>query len=154
MSISSAATIIVNKRETDEVALHLLTLTHADYGTIRFVADDFALESNGETFAATWFEWRRPNEGQVAPRGVLNVFNGDGLVGGMIDAVKTPISARIDIVFASDPDTLVKSWPHYQWLNIRYNAITARGELGQPDYGREMWPPRVMSESFIPGANF
>lgn len=152
--ISAAAKEIVNARETGEVALHLLTLSHPSLETLRLVADDFNLSSNGETFTASWFDWRRPNEGPITPRGGLRVWNGDGIIGTMIDSVDTPISARIDIVFASAPNTLVKSWPHYQWINITYDAVTANGELTQPDYGRELWPPRVMNEADFPGANF
>lgn len=155
MTLTTAQKVELNKRESTVAVLTLVTLSHADFASDhRMAFHPTDITSNSLVYTATWLQWTQPNAGSVQPRGQLQVWNGDGVVGALIDSVKTPIAVKVDRVLSNDLDTVLQSWPHYQWLNISYDAITATGQLSQRDFGRERWPPRVMNETEWPGANW
>lgn len=124
-------------RDTGETALVLLTITHAQLTTpIRVVNNQIGqdITSNGNVFTAFPFQVQLISDNEGPPTGQLTVANVDQAIGLALLAIDTPAQARIDLILASAPNTLFRTWQNLELKSPKWNAATLTCTLSQADY--------------------
>lgn len=139
--------------ETGEAFLILLTLDHASLAApIRVTSDAVNTVSQGNTFIAFPFDLVIPDDTEGAsPRARLIIDNIDRTIVAAIRAVSSSPSALIEIVLASDPDTIEASFPDFKLTNVSYDSLSVSGDLTVEDFTAEPWPSAIFSPANFPG---
>jgi len=150
-SMSATAIAAMMGSETNEVFHVLVQITHADLSTIRLVNNTEDVTSDGDVYTAYPFEISFPQEdGNTLPRASLRINNVDQLLTAAIRSIGTPPSCQVDIVLASDPDT-VEAGP---WnFEMRDAVITSEFlvfELTFEPILQEKFPKYTMSPIIFP----
>jgi hypothetical protein len=152
----------VNASETDEAFIILVTIDHADLSEpIRITTDPYedvdgndtmGVISRGNNFIALPFELILPNEDEdQSPMAKIKI---DNISREIVEAVRTitsPADFSIEIVLASDPDTVEASWTGFQLRNVRYDAFVVEGELTIEQFDKEPFPEGKFTPSAFPG---
>lgn len=132
-SLSTAAKASIFARATDEVWLILLKIEHADLATdIQVVNnyEDVVTVADG-TYVAYPFTITLPQETDERPPDVtLTIDNVDRQIVEAIRSIDTAPTVTIQVVMASDPDT-VEAGPFTMTLeDVQYDAFQVTGRLG------------------------
>lgn len=131
-SLSARAVEATNDQNSDEVWLPLLTISHAEIldGPIRLVSDMQDVVSRGNTFVALPFEIVLPGEDPESPaKAVLRVDNVDRRIVQALRDLSSPPLVTIEVVLASQPNTVEVSYPEMTLRNATYDASYVSGEL-------------------------
>ena len=141
-SITTTARQATYDAETSEAFLILLTLTHPDLaGPIRVVNNGVDVVSGGDTFIAFPFRLSLPTDSdERPPRARLSIDNVDRQIVTAVRQVSGPIGVLMEIVLASDPDTIEASFPDFELTEVRYDALVVEGDLGIEAFVREPFP--------------
>ena len=138
--------------QTDEAYLVLLTIDHEDLDDPLYVTSNgIAVISGGNTFLPYPFTLTLPDDTERPfSRGRLT-----------IDAVSqtwlairwfnTPVSITIQVVLASDPDTVEVEFPDFELTELSYNEQTISGSLSIESFTEEPFPGDAFIPSFFPG---
>ena len=147
-STSATFRAAVYGAQTDEAPLVLITIEHADLPTpIRLSSDVVDTISNGETFIAYPFEISLPDDPhQGITRGKFSFENISQDYTAAIRSLTTAPTMRIDIVLASDPDTLEVSYTDFEMTNFEYDVNVISATLSVESFMTEPWP----GDSFLP----
>jgi len=116
-------------QESDDPLLLLVTLTHESFSPIYLVNNVESIVSNGKTFEAFPMIIRLSADDGENQKEVQISFDNVGL--DLIDEIRTvvtPISVSIDMVLASDPDSIQTSIGDLKMRSVIYSAsrITAK----------------------------
>ena len=136
-----------------DLPLVLLKIDHADINPpIRVVNNKVDITSNGDVFVAFAFSITLPDiiEG-APPRAQLRIDNVSREIGEAIRAISSPAAVTIQVVRQDDTDTIEASWPAMRLTNVRYNALTVRGDLEFEDLTAEPYPWPTFSPAEFPG---
>lgn len=161
--LSSAFDAAINAQETGEVYVILLTITHDDLAsdyhfssdpTARLVEDPpaYGTTSNGQDFDFIPFQLRLPDDRQDGPPRAEIAF--DNTMRTLVSALRSttsPASVQIDIVLASDPDTVEVSMPAFQFQSARYDRGAAVIDLVIDALQSEPFPAAIYSPAQFPG---
>ncbi len=152
-ALSQTARQALYAGETGEVFLVLLTLSHPSLTEpIRVSSDAVNTVSRGDTFIAYPFDLFIPDDTESAsPRARLTIDNIDRQIVAAVRNATTAPSILIEIVLASDPDTVEASFPDFKLTNVKYDAISVSGDLTIEDFTSEPWPAAVFSPANFPG---
>lgn len=155
MSLSAAHKHEVNARSQADPPLRLVTLTHADWGfAVRVVENDAPITSNGFVFDYAQAMVTLPSESDIASRGALVIDNVQSGLSGLFLSVGPTIKATVQIVMASQPDVVLKSYTDLNFENLSISGPIIAGELVREDYERELYGPRVMNVEDFPGTGW
>lgn len=147
-------TTIVNaifSQQTSEVFLVLLTATHSEMDDIRVVNNTESITSNGNIFVPFPFAVILPPDQEdlkIAAKVVVYdaerdiIDNLRGLVG-----KRERIELKLEVVAASDPDTVLQSVSGIQVENVVYQAGALNVEASINNLLTEGYP----RDSFTPG---
>jgi len=141
-------------QETSEVFLPLLTISHTDMTTLRFVNNNEDVTSNGNTFSAFSFDIALPSEeddGSIS-QVEIKIDNVDRKIVQSIRDISSAPDVQLDIVLASDPDTAEAGPFNFTLQQARYDAITVTGTLGYPSVLDEPYPGDVLTPQNHPAA--
>lgn len=152
-SLTTTAVQAANAQETGEVFLILLTISHASLSpSIRVVGNTEDIVSNGETFLAFPFEITLPDD---APESVaqvsLKIDNVDRQIVDAIRSISSPPTVSIDVILASDPDTIEAGPFNMTLLQSDYDVLTVTGELVFEDVLNEPFPGDSFDPVGFPG---
>ena len=138
-------------QETAETVLVALTITHADLAApVRVVNNHANIVSNGNTYVGFPFEIDLPEVGPGAPpRVTLRIDNVDRQIVDALRAISSPFDLEIEVLLASQPDTIEASFEGLKAISARYDALTVEAELGFEDVLSEPYP----GDSFTPARN-
>ncbi len=152
-SVSQAVKQAVNAPETAETFIILLTIDHADLAQpIRVSSDAVDTVSRGDTFVAFPFDLSLPDDTDARlPRARLRIDNIDRQVVQAVRSITSAPSVLIEIVMASDPETVEVSFPDFQMREIGYDAVTVEGSLTLEEIEGEPYPARIFSPADFPG---
>lgn len=139
-------------RETDEAFILLLTLSHADLAEpIRVCSDSADVVSGGDTFTAFPFELLPPNDSDDSPpQASLKIDNVDRSIVQAIRTITSPPTLLMEIVLASDPDTIEVTWNDFTLVDVEYDALVVAGNLVQEDFTVEPYPALTMNPADFP----
>lgn len=130
-TLSPAALESAFSQETDEVWLVLLTITHPSLAApIRFVNDFQSLVSRGNVFLAFPFEVEFPEQDADSPgEARLTIDNIDRSIVNTIRAISSPPDITMEVVLASQPDTVEAVFSGLTLRNVNYDALKVSGVL-------------------------
>lgn len=142
----------IRARETGEVLLELVTLSHAGFrSTIRRVDNTEDIVSRGETWLARPMQVVLPRETASGSTTGRIVFDDTDLeVSEALRAVATPPDVVIEIVRASDTEAVERSYRHLEVSTVTIDDVVATVGLGLADYRREFFPAGTMSPPEFP----
>ena len=136
-----------------DLPLVLLTIAHADISpSIRVVANNEDVTSNGDLYSAFPFEISLPDSNQDAPpKARLRIDNVSREIGQAVRLISTPADVTITVVRQDDFDTVEMTWPSMLLTNVRSNALTVEGDLEFENLTREPYPAHIFSPAEFPG---
>lgn len=140
-------------QQTDEAFLVLLEIDHADLSEpIQVTSDGVDTTSNGETFVAYPFELSLPSNPETGiSQAQLTIDNVSQDIIVSIRNITTPPSVVIQVVLASDPDTIEVEFSGFELRNVNYNALTISGILTIESFMSEPYPGGSFLPSTFPG---
>lgn len=129
-TLSSAAVAAINAQESSEVWLVLLTMSNAGMTTIRVVNNNEDVVSRGNTYQAFPFELELPGEDPDSPSSArLRIDNVDKRIVEAIRSITTPPQITLEVILASQPDTVEISYSDLSLRSVDFDADSVRGEL-------------------------
>lgn len=140
--------------ETDDVWLVLGEIAHADLAENIYVVNNLEnVESNGQLYHACPFEISLPDDTEDGPpKARVRIDNVAQDVVAALRQINTPATVTLQVVMASDPDTVEAEWSGLTLRDITANVATVTGVLGLDDLRLEPFPAHSFSPSFFPGA--
>ena len=147
-SLSSLAQQAIFAESTGEVFLLLLTISHASLSpSIRVVNNLQDITSGGNLFLAFPFQITLPQDrDDQPPKMKLSIDNVDRTIVTAVRTLTSPPTITLDVVLASQPNTIEASFPGFTLRNTTYDALTVEGNLALEDVSNEPYP----KDSFIP----
>ncbi|QIO64772.1 DUF1833 family protein [Rhizobium leguminosarum] len=131
----------VYAQETDEVPIGLLTVTHESLDEPIYISSDpttrladdpltYGTESRGEQYIFLPFEFTLPDDkSDSAPRVQLTTDNIDRRLVAILRTFVTPPSIKLEIIMASDPDTVEITVPVLQMADATFEDHTISNTL-------------------------
>ena len=136
----------VYSSSTNEAFIVLIDIQY-DSTHIRLSSDNVDTVSNGNTFTAYPFEISLPSDpDESITRGSITIDNIDRSI---VEAVRSATEApdiTIQIVLASDPDTIEAEFSGFKLSNVRYNALTVTADISIESFVHEPFP----GDHFLP----
>jgi len=136
-------------QETSEAFLPLITLEHDDLDSpIRVVHNHTEITSNGNTFLPYAFQLMLPDDTERnVCQGKLTIDNVSREIIEAIRSISSAPTVTIQIVLASDPDTVEIEYSDFKLKEITYDAEWVSGNLVIETFSKEPFP----GDSFTPG---
>lgn len=129
----------------DDPLVGLIKLESSAFATVRLARYRTDITSNSELYTAAAFDFRLPTDiANELPVATLLVDMVDRTIVSTLRASTEPASATLSLVFVSDPDTVVASFP----MQTRVAAYDPKA-----DAGVELGPTRILDEGW-PGQTF
>lgn len=129
-TLSAAALASMHAQETGEVWLVLLTITNPGITTIRVVNNTENIVSRGNTFIGFPFEIELPGQDPDSPSSArLRIDNVDKQIVEAVRSISTPPLVTIEVVLASQPDTVEIAYSNLTMRSVEYDVDSVRGEL-------------------------
>lgn len=146
----------MHAQETGAVLLAICAISHPSIlnGPLRVVNDLVDFVSDGHTYTAFPFQITLPedtDEGRPSLRLVL-----DNIDRTIVQALRSippssPPTVQVDLVLASQPDTLDLSFPNLTLRNVDYDLFVVEGDLVLNEDDREPIPSASFSPQSYPG---
>jgi Domain of unknown function (DUF1833) len=151
--ISDVFKAAILQRETDEVAVLLLTIEHEDLATpLRLCSNPTPITSRGHEYVFFPFMITRPEEREAqAPQARLVIDAVDGQIVGVLRQIESAPTVTLEIVLASSPDIVEYQSAPMTWRGITYNATTVDGALEGPRIYYAKFPAEDFTPSTTPG---
>jgi len=158
-TISLAARAAANAEQTSEVWVFLLTITHEALATpLRLSSDpttrlsveplSYGTLSREETYEYLPMSLVLPDDSQgVAPAIRLVFDNIARQAVPLLRSVSTPPTVTVEMVLASDPDTVEVSFAEFDLVDADYDALSVSVDLTVNALANEPYP----SGTFTPG---
>lgn len=152
-SLSSVAKSAIFAQETGEVFLLMLTISHATLtAPIRVVNNTENITSNGNLFTAFPFMLTLPDEREdQPPRMHITIDNVDRQIVQAVRNMTSPPTIQLDVILASQPDTLEASFPGFTLRQANYDVLTVEGDLTLEDVVLEPFPALSFAPQTFPG---
>jgi hypothetical protein len=129
-SLSAAMRAAGNAQETGEVILGLLTLSHPDILTQRFVNNHVSIVSRGETFQPYPFDVTLPDDrDDEVVRVRISIDNIDRNIVAAIRSVTTPATFLFEVIRAAAPDAVEAKAGPGALRNVSWDHMTVSGDI-------------------------
>lgn len=129
-ALSAAAIASLNAQQSGEVWLVLLTISNPGITTIRVVNNTEDIVSRGNTYQAFPFEIELPGQDPDTPASArLRIDNVDKRIVEAVRSITTPPQITIEVVLASQPDTVEIGYSNLTLRSVEYDVNSVRGEL-------------------------
>jgi hypothetical protein len=151
MPVSDTLKRAVLGLSSDEVAITLLTFSGDGFTTFRVCDNDTDILSRTLTFTAFPFSIDHPGDREDAPVGTIRISNVDRQIGQAIDAAPGPVNIKIELILASAPDNVEKTFDGLQVRRTRRGSIVIEAELGTDPFATEPWPKIRATPGRLPG---
>lgn len=154
MTITNAAgrRVVLNPRNGDPYIL-LLTVEHDSFAsTWRYTPNGEDVVSNGNTFTAYPFTVSLPTADDGAARGTIQISNVSQAIWDAAD-VDDPPTIKLQMVLASDPDTVQQEWSLLELRRITGSFMSVEAEFSHENYLSEPWPKQRLTPARAPWLN-
>lgn len=150
-TLSAAAVRSLCAQQTDEVFLSLLTIAGTGMSTVRIVANNEAVVSNGETFEPFPFAVVHPADtAEGVPSVNLQACNVDRQLIAALRAIPSTATVKLETVLASSPDTIERTF-EFTGKQLQYVAEVVRLDLTYEDILNEPIPCDAITAATVPG---
>lgn len=161
--LSSGFLSALYAQESEEVVVCLLTVDHPELEapirlssdpTVRISADPliYATTSRGEEFVYLPFEFNLPDDkSDSPPRVQLSVDNVERSLVGVLRSFSTPASILVELVLASDPDTVEIAKPSLQLSDVSIDDLKVNATLVADPLINEPHPAGQFTPGSFPG---
>ena len=152
-SVSSEFKSTVFGSQTEEAYLVLIKVDHESMDApIRVTSNGVVTVSNGESFQPYPFTLALPDDTERPfSRGRLTIENVSQTIIESIRSISTALLITIQIVLASDLDTVEVEYPDFELTDISYDAQTISGSLNIESFVEEPFPGDSFIPSYFPG---
>ena len=139
--------------ETAEVWIPLVTIQHSTLSEPIRVANNLEdITSNGNLFKGCPFEPVFPGDTDDGPPGAkLRISNVSQEIVKVVREIDTPASVDLQLVLASDPDTIEAEYNGLELRDVTGDAGYIEGILGHDDLRLEPFPYEGFSPTYFPG---
>lgn len=140
-------------QESNDPFLCLLTLSHADFASDIFLVNNSVdVISRGETYSAFPMRVILPaDDGERAPQVTLELDNVSLELIDELRNITDPIGATLELILASDPDTVEISYEELKLKSITYDSKKIQAVLYIDDIFYTEIPHETYSPSNFPG---
>ena len=169
MPLSPTAKMSIMAQESDDREIALLTITHPKFTETLYISTDatqylyddedtatpvYGTVSNGHQFLYLPINATLPSsESDKAPEGSFSISNVSTLLSQYLIVVDDDYPrVSVDIVLASDPNTIVQSWPEFELTNATLDATTANVQIAMPHTDNEPTPWLRVVPAYFPNA--
>jgi hypothetical protein len=129
-SLSPSLLAQMFNQESDDPFLMLLTISHADFPTIRLVNNTVDQTSRGEAYIAFPMQITLPSDDGETTRQVQIEFDNVSLeLVEELRSVITPMDVKIEMVLASDLDAVQLSLEELKLTSVTYNKQRVSAKL-------------------------
>lgn len=137
-------------QESGDPFLMLVTLTHESFDPIRFVNNVVDIESRGETFMAFPVSIILPaDDGEITKEVKMSFDNVSLALIDELRSVTTTITAKIEMILASNPNNVELELVDLKLRNVTYNRQTITAALYLDDFlNTEMSSEKYTPTSF------
>lgn len=150
--LSSNATAGMLAPQTNEIALHLLTITQDSIATLRIVDSREDVISNSETFTAAAFNVVMPKQiGNKQGSVRLVLANVARQFTEIIRSLTGPATVRLDIILAATPDVIEVGPIYFQTTTIQYDVKQIVINAAHENILSEPWPADDFTPQNAPG---
>lgn len=155
-SLSTLFKTMANASETGEVLLALVTIDSPSIigGPLRVVQNLQNITSNGNVYTAFPFEIRLAGDNDEGPAKImLSIDNIDRTMAAAIKGIppSTPPTITVEIVIASQPDTVEISLSNLKLKNVTGDAFRIDGELWMDEEDLIPFPEGSFTPPYFPG---
>ena len=155
-SLSTLFKTMANASETGEVLLALVTIDSPSIvgGPLRVVQDLQDITSNGNLYTAFPFEIRLAGDSDEGPSKItLSLDNIDRTMAAAIKGIppSTPPTVMVEIVIASQPDTVEITLSNLKLKNVTGDAFRIDGELWMDEEDLLPFPEGSFTPPYFPG---
>lgn len=151
LTSSTAVTQAIAQHQTDPFIV-LLTLTHSSLSTPIYVARNREdVVSRGNTYVAYPFQILLPTDSDNAPQAQITIANVSRRIGQALEDMVYPPKCTIEIVLASTPDTVERTWSDFSFTQASWDAFRVTAKLEVLGYWDEPWPGLFMNPADFPG---
>lgn len=149
---NAAGTTAAIAQHSDDPFIVLLTLTHATLSTPIYIARNREnVVSRGNTYLAYPFQISLPTDNDNAPQAKITVANVSRAIGDALERCVYPPNCLIELILASDPGTVERSWDQFSFSQAQWDAFRITATLEQLGYWDEPWPGVFMTPQEFPG---
>jgi hypothetical protein len=133
--LTATARAALAAQETGEVFLQLVTITHEDLAsTLYFVNNTVDIVSRGNTYLGWPFQITLPDEREdTMPTVQLVIDNVDRRIMEGIRLLPSAPALRLEVILASDPDTLEAGPFNFTVRGVEYDALVIQATLAPED---------------------
>lgn len=122
-------------QQSSDPFLTIITVSHTSFGTRRYVNNTEDLISNGETFVAFPFRITLPADDGETQRSAQIEFDNVSLeLLDEIRSVTSPMDLKVEMVLASDPDSIQITLENLKLRNINYDRQKIRATISMDDF--------------------
>lgn len=161
-TLSNAAKAALYAQSTDEAFIILITINHSTFtDPVRVASDPLELlpvagvrgvVSRGEEFVFLPFNIELPaQDDSGVAKARLSVDNISREIVAAVRTATSALSINIEIVLASDPDTVEVSIEDFRLDRVTYDALTVSGDISVEYFDLEPFPARRFTPSDFPG---
>ncbi|MGO6835016.1 DUF1833 family protein [Rhizobium ruizarguesonis] len=150
-------------QETDEIVICLLTVTHDDLDAPIYLSSDptdrisvdpliYGTVSRGNEYLFLPFEFTLPDDkSDSPPRVQLSMDNTDRSLVTVLRSIATPASIKVELVLASDPDTVEITMPALQLSDVTLDEGKISATLVADALINEPHPAGLFTPGSFPG---
>lgn len=139
-------------QHADDPFLILLTLSHATLADpIRIVRNREDVVSRGNTYTAYPFQIELPTDVEETPSARITIANVSRRIGKALEALIEPPECLIELVLASTPDDVERSWDEFSFTQATWDAFRMTGTIQQLAFWDEPWPRKRATPRGFPG---
>ena len=143
-------------QQTGEAFIILITIDDDDLDEpIRVCSNSEAVvlaRNGGETYVAYPFGFALPDDtDEKISSGTIVIDNVSANIGKGIRALTTPPTVTVEVVLASDVDTIEASFDNFELIDVQYDALTIQGNISIQNFMNEPYPGGIMGPANFPG---
>lgn len=140
------------KQHQDDPFLILLTIEHDTLDDpIYLVRNRESVVSRGNTYTAFMLECELPTDTDEPPAARIAVQNVDRAIGQLLEGLIGSPTCTFEVILASDPDTVLETWPDLLFTDVTIDAGLVSATLSQEVFWQEPCPWRRLRPEEFPG---
>jgi len=138
---------------TDEAYIVLITVDHEEMEEpLHVTSDGVITTSNAVDFHPYSFMLTLPDDTERPfSQGRLTIENVSQVIIEALRSVSSALLVTMQIVLASDPDTVEVEYPEFELIDVSYDALRISGSLNIESFTEEPFPGDSFIPSFFPG---